>query len=131
MGGDKLYSYVHDSNGWIDVFGLAASNVVFPPEMLHPGTVTPSHPTGVYTVDASGYYGTDKASLYGKAQIKESFSPDYIGHHVRYNPETNTMDMQLVKANPHTKTDHIGGVKDYEAHNDTKYKKGKAPKCKG
>jgi uncharacterized protein RhaS with RHS repeats len=125
-----LYGYVKDVNSWIDIFGLAAdSNVVFSPEILHPKTVTPDNPTGIYTVEASGYYGTDKASLYGKAKLKESFDGNqWVAHHISYDPVTNTMQMQLVEVTAHSKTDHVGGVKEYESHNDTKYKKGKAPK---
>jgi RHS repeat-associated protein len=127
-GGISLYAYVHDTNSWIDEFGLQGGQTSFIGDALHPGTVTPDNSGGVYTIIATGSYQGDKEALYGKAQLKESFSPEYVAHHISYDPETNTMKMQLVKQDVHSKVSHIGGVKDYEAYTGEKYTSSKKPK---
>ena len=117
-----------DPNGWIDVFGLA-ERVTFPVESLHPKTVKPSNPTGTYKIQATGYHHTDKVALYEAAGLKESFdSSKWISHHVSYDSKTNEMAMQLVEINTHTKTDHIGGVKDFESHHRVGYNTEQASK---
>jgi len=135
MGGMELYNYVHDTNGLIDVLGLA-SHVTFPSSTLHPSSVTSINPSGTHIIQATGYHHTDKIALYEKAGIKESFDASkWTSHHVSYNPVTNEMVMQLVDTKTHSKTDHIGGVKDFEVHHTVKYntenasKKAKSP-CK-
>ena len=63
-------------------------------------------------------------ALYGKANIKESFSSDYVAHHISYDPATNTMKMQLVRQDVHSEVSHIGGAKEYrEVHNGEGYGK--------
>ena len=134
LGGMQLYSYVHDTNNWIDVFGLQGGQTSFIGDALHPKTVTPNNPGGVYTIKATGSYRGDKAALYGEAKLKESFSTDYVAHHISYDPKTNTMQMQLVKKEAHSKVSHEGGAKEYrQAHNGQGYEQTKKKtkiKCK-
>ena len=60
--------------------------------------------------------------MYGEAGLKESFSSDYVAHHISYDPTTNTMKMQLVRQDVHSKVSHEGGVKQYRAaHNGEGY----------
>ena len=106
--------------------GLQGGQTSFIGDALHPGTVTPDNPGGVYTIKATGSYQGDKAALYGEAKLKESFSPDYVAHHISYDPETNTMQMQLVRQDVHSPVSHVGGVKEYrEKHNGQGYESSK------
>ena len=113
-GATALHSYVEDSNTWTDTFGLRAGNTSFLPSELHPGTISAKNPGGIYRIPASGNYHDDKVALYAKAGLSEPFSPDYIAHHISYDPDTNSMEMQLVRSESHQKLSHRGGVKDYE-----------------
>ena len=72
------------------------------------------NPGGIYRIPASGNYHDDKVALYAKAGLSEPLSPDYIAHHISYDPDTNSMEMQLVRSESHQKLSHRGGVKDYE-----------------
>ena len=106
--------------------GLQGGQISFIGDALHPGTVNPNNPGGVYTINASGSYQIDKAALYGKANLKAGFSSDWVAHHVSYDPETNTMKMQLVRQDVHSKVSHVRGVKDYrEKHNGEGYEQTK------
>ena len=116
----KLYGYVKDVNSWVDKFGLAGQ-VSFIGDALHPATIKPNNPEGTYKIEATGSYHGDKKALYGAAGITDSFSPDYVAHHVSYDASTNEMTMQLVKAENH-KVSHEGGVKQYEEITGKKYK---------
>ena len=122
-GATALHSYVEDSNTWTDTFGLRAGNTSFLPSELHPGTISAKNPGGIYRIPASGNYHDDKVALYAKAGLSEPFSPDYIAHHISYDPDTNSMEMQLVRSESHQKLSHRGGVKDYEEQTGKKYKR--------
>lgn len=122
-GATALHSYVEDSNTWTDTFGLRAGNTSFLPSELHPGTISAKNPGGIYRIPASGNYHDDKVALYAKAGLSEPFSPDYIAHHISYDPDTNSMEMQLVRSESHQKLSHRGGVKDYEEQTEKKYKR--------
>ena len=111
----NMYSYVHDLNYWIDPFGLALGNTSFLSEVLHPSTVNSANPNGVYIIKATGSHAGDKKALYAAAGLKESYNPDWISHHVSYNPDTNEMTMQLVDRDAH-KIKHKGGVDDFVKH---------------
>ncbi|WP_411915719.1 RHS repeat domain-containing protein [Porphyromonas miyakawae] len=113
-GATALHSYVEDSNTWTDTFGLRAGNTSFLPSELHPGTISAKNPGGIYRIPASGNYHDDKVALYAKAGLSEPFSPDYIAHHISYDPDTNSMEMQLVRSESHQKLSHRGCVKDYK-----------------
>ena len=90
-GGVTLYSYVHDTNGWLDIFGFA-EHITFPTHSLHPSTVSLNNQSGIYIITATGYYHSDKIALYEAAKLKESFdSSQWISHHVSYDPQTNSM----------------------------------------
>jgi hypothetical protein len=69
-----------------------------------------------FAAPATGSYQGDKAALYGKAELKDSFDrKKWEAHHVSYDPNTNTMTMQLVETSKH-RTKHEGGVKDFETY---------------
>lgn len=51
--------------------------------------------------------------MYEKFPNSDIWSSKYRAHHVCYNPQTNKMTMQLVKAEPHV-IGHSGGVKDFK-----------------
>lgn len=58
--------------------------------------------------------------------LKEGFSSDWVAPHVSYAPETNTMKMQLVRQDVHSKLSLVRGVKDYrEKHNGEGYEQTK------
>ena len=117
----NFYSYVSNSNVWVDIFGLA-KHITFGAGDLHPSTVTPSNPTGTSEITPTGYHHGDKVKLYGEAGLTEGFDASkWISHHVSYDPKTNTMTMQLVATGPHSSTSHIGGVNDFEKHHGIKY----------
>ena len=58
-----------------------------------------------------------------KQVFQNLFSSDYIAHHISYDKETNTMEMQLVHKESHKAVPHKGGVKDYEDQTGQKYKR--------
>ena len=112
-----MYGYVFDSNIEIDPLGLVKGKTSFIGEALHPKSITPNNLGGVYTIQATGTYQGDKIALYKAIGLKESFSEEYVAHHISYDIETNTMQMQLVKQKIHSKVSHIGGIKEYrDAH---------------
>lgn len=71
------------------------------------------NPGGYITIQATGSYSGDKKAMYEKFRNSDIWSKEYRAHHVSYNPQTNEMTMQLVKADPHA-VGHIGGVKDFK-----------------
>jgi RHS repeat-associated protein len=85
----------------------------FPPEVLHPGTVTPGNPFGLFQYPATGSYGFDEQLLYEAAGIDPGSSEGWVSHHVSYNPRTGNMTGQLVDSDYHSHP-HRGGVSDYE-----------------
>ena len=136
LAGDNptLYGYVHDTNTWLDVWGLRGGATSFLNSVVHPDTINPEHPNGIYTIQATGNYNQDKKELFGEAGLKKSFDDykGYVAHHISYDPETNTMEMQLVLEEAHSKVPHTGGVKEYQDHhngegynNNTSYNKKK------
>ena len=116
------YAFAFDSNKWVDIFGLNPVHTTFPSGNLHPGTVSSKNPTGTFEITPTGYHHGDKVALYGEAGLKEGFDASkWTSHHVSYDPKTNKMTMQLVATDVHSKTNHIGGVKDFEGVHDVKY----------
>ncbi|CAM3942566.1 RHS repeat-associated core domain-containing protein [Flavobacterium branchiophilum] len=114
-----FYNYVRNSNLFVDILGLIANgSTSFIGDALHPSTLADK----TFEITATGNYHDDKKALYKAAGIKEKFSRDWISHHVSYDPTTNTMTMQLVHKDVH-KIKHNGGVKEYEDHHQTKYKR--------
>ncbi|MDR5784646.1 RHS repeat-associated core domain-containing protein, partial [Caballeronia sp. LZ065] len=109
IGGINPYRFAPNAFGWIDPLGLK----IFGIDDLHPGTITDSHPDGIFTIQAAGSRHGDKVALYSAAGLKESFSSEWISHHIDYNPATNEMRMQLVAVEPH-RASHAGGIKDFE-----------------
>ncbi|MCL5247601.1 hypothetical protein M4I21_17405 [Cellulophaga sp. 20_2_10] len=119
----NMYSYVADSNSWIDPFGLTLEPIIFHSTgggVIHPGTITPNNPHGIYTIDATGDYFDDRAATSKKAGIKDP-GKNYRSHHIDYDPKTNTMRMQIVHKDYHSHP-HVGGAKDFQ--NDTGHKYG-------
>ncbi|MCC8457799.1 hypothetical protein J8L69_09245 [Photorhabdus aegyptia] len=122
-GGFNPYSYVHDPVNWIDPLGLNRQPIMFLPEggdVLHPKTITPNNPEGLFTIKATGSYADDKINLYKAAGLNEYPSRKWISHHVDYNPKTNEMRMQLVNPKYHSHP-HIGGAHEFETHTGLKY----------
>ena len=112
----------------IDILGLDGGQTSFIGDALHPQPVAPDNPGGVYTIKATGSYQGDKAALLGEAKINDSFADygDYVAHHISYDLNTNTVQMQLVRKDVHSKVSHIGGVKDYrEKHKGQGYEQTK------
>ena len=115
-----FYNYVRNSNLFVDILGLIANgSTSFIGDALHPSTLADK----TFEITATGNYYDDKKALYKAAGIKESFSNEWISHHVSYDPSTNKMTMQLVKESDHRRIKHVGGVKEYEDHHQTKYKR--------
>jgi RHS repeat-associated protein len=121
-GGDNLYAYVANPLSWIDPLGLAREPIEFPPEIVHPGTVTPESPWGIHSYPATGDYPTDRAALVKASGLPRDPGLKYQSHHVDYDPETNTMRGQLVETDYHSTHPHVGGANDF--HADTGYKYG-------
>ncbi|APU09439.1 hypothetical protein A5M85_03820 [Cellulophaga lytica] len=122
-GEPNFYAYVSDSNSWVDVFGLVGEPIIFHSTgggVIHPGTITPDNPHGIYTVDATGYNGGDRAALIEKSKIKNP-GGNYHAHHIDYDPKTNTMRMQMVHKDYHGTHSHIGGGNDFKQDTGFKY----------
>ncbi|WP_029408956.1 RHS repeat domain-containing protein [Treponema pedis] len=118
-GGLNLYSYVHNSNSWIDPLGLTG-HLSFIGEALHPATITSDNPGGLIKIQATGSHAGDKVAVYEKTKNKDVWSDDYRVHHVSYDPKTNEMTMQIVKKDYH-KIGHTGGAKDFKDDTGFKY----------
>jgi hypothetical protein len=94
-------------------------NKSFLPDFLHPSSITPTHPNGVYTVIATGNRQLDRIDLLSQIGI-DNPGRDWIAHHISYDPVTNTMQMQLVDQVAHRPA-HVGGVNDFQIDTGTKY----------
>ncbi|HIH5778401.1 TPA: HNH endonuclease [Citrobacter werkmanii] len=92
-------------------------------DVLHPGTISPENPEGIFTIRATGSKAGDKEAFLKAAKINESSAQGWIGHHIDYNPATNEMRMQLVNPEYHRGYGHIGGVKYFEDYTGTAYNK--------
>ena len=113
----NLYNYVGDPNGYIDVFGLLKT-VVFPKSKV----------IADVTIDAQGYRDGDFKAANAEAGINGKRGKPTINahrnthgkvtwHHVDYDPETNTMRMQLVTTADHEATlPHEGSAKHFRDH---------------
>ncbi|WP_170974379.1 HNH endonuclease, partial [Citrobacter sp. wls619] len=125
-GGIRPYGYVHNPLSWIDPLGLDRTPIIFLPDggdVLHPGSISPENPEGIFTIRATGSHVGDKESLLNAININENSARGWTGHHVDYNPATNEMRMQLVNPDYHGGYGHIGGVKDFEDYTGTAYNK--------
>ncbi|WP_256817669.1 RHS repeat domain-containing protein, partial [Pseudomonas putida] len=122
-GGTNLYQYGPNRLIYIDPLGLNRLPIIFLPEggdVLHPGSVNPGNPEGIYKIKATGNYADDKAALYKKAKINEPMSSRWIGHHIEYHPKSNEMSMQLVNPKYH-RHPHIGGAHEFSFITGFKY----------
>lgn len=108
----NLYAYGHDVNAWVAPWELRGA-LSFIGDALHPETITPQEPRGYITIQATESYFGDKKAMYEKFPNSDIWSSEYRAPHVCYNPQTNGITMQLVKADPHA-VGHIGGVKDFK-----------------
>lgn len=130
-GGIRPYGYVYNPLSWIDPLGLDRTPIIFLPDggdVLHPGTVSPENPEGIFTIRATGSHAGDKAALLEVAKINENSARGWVAHHIDYNPVTNEMRMQLVAPEYHRGYGHIGGVKEFEDYTGTSYNKDSAIK---
>jgi len=121
LGGENLYTYVADPLGWIDPLGLAREPIEFPPETVHPGTMTTESPWGIHSYPATGDYATDRASLVEASGLPKDPGRNYQSHHVDYDPETNTMRGQMVETDYHSTHPHVGGANDFQEETGYKY----------
>ena len=113
-GATALHSYVEDSNTWTEHLAYELEILLSYRRNFIQEQSLQKNPGGIYRIPASGNYHDDKVALYAKAWLSEPFSPDYIAHHISYDPDTNSMEMQLVRSESHQKLSHRGCVKDYE-----------------
>lgn len=94
--------------------------IIFPGDIVHPGTITPDNPEGIYTIKATGDYLEDRILLAKEAGINMPDSYKWRAHHIQYDPETNTMQMQFVDASYHSHP-HFGGAGEFERMTGFKY----------
>lgn len=94
--------------------------IIFPGETVLPETVTPDNPEGIYVIRATGDYTYDRILLARAAGISVPDSDLWISHHITYDPETNTMEMQFVDALYHRHS-HFGGAGAFEKITGYKY----------
>lgn len=78
-------------------------------DVVHPETVTPDNPNGIYTIRATGDYFEDRRLLADAAGISIPSSREWKAHHIDYDPITNTMRMQFVSTDYHSYS-HFGGA---------------------
>ncbi|TKI69460.1 RHS repeat-associated core domain-containing protein [Lysinibacillus mangiferihumi] len=122
-GNPTLYGYVSDLNAMIDPFGLIVRQpIIFLSTgggVIHPKTISPNNPHGIFTIDATGSYFDDRAALAKEAGINDP-GKNYRSHHIDYDPKTNTMRMQFVHEEYH-KYPHVGGADDFKKDTGFKY----------
>ena len=83
--------------------------IIFEGDTVHPGTVTPNNPDGIYTIKATGDYFDDRKVLAQAAGIDLPNASEWRAHHIDYDPTTNTMRMQFVSTIYHSYP-HFGGA---------------------
>lgn len=107
----------------IDPFGLIVRQpIIFLSTgggVIHPKTISPNNPHGIFTIDATGTYFDDRAALAKEAGINDP-GKNYRSHHIDYDPKTNTMRMQFVHEEYH-KYPHVGGADDFKKDTGFKY----------
>ncbi|WP_347722648.1 RHS repeat domain-containing protein [Lysinibacillus capsici] len=122
-GNPTLYGYVSDLNAMIDPFGLIVRQpIIFLSTgggVIHPKTISPNNPHGIFTIDATRSYFDDRAALAKEAGINDP-GKNYRSHHIDYDPKTNTMRMQFVHEEYH-KYPHVGGADDFKKDTGFKY----------
>nr|WP_198044743.1 RHS repeat-associated core domain-containing protein [Lysinibacillus timonensis] len=122
-GNPTLYGYIRDSNVMIDPFGLIVRQpIIFLSTgggVIHPKTISPNNPHGIFTIDATGSYFDDRAALAKEVGINDP-GKNYRSHHIDYDPKTNTMRMQFVHEEYH-KHPHIGGADEFKKDTGFKY----------
>ncbi len=62
--------------------------IIFPGDTVHPGTITPDNPEGIYTIRATGDYFYDRELLAEAAGISVPNSKYWNAHHIDYDPVT-------------------------------------------
>jgi hypothetical protein len=112
-----LWSFAKDHDYFVGETGFLVHNIdcgcnpVFDPNDLHPDTVTPGNPKGLYPIEPTGSYSGDRQALLDAAGIEDPGS-GWVAHHQSFNPDTGEMIMQLVDRTVHQFFTHRGGVKD-------------------
>lgn len=82
---------------------------MFQDDMLHPKTITPDNPLGIYTIRATGSYQDDKIIIAQLAKLDDYELALWRAHHIEYNIDTNQMRMQFADPDYHLKS-HFGGA---------------------
>ena len=112
-GNPTLYGYVFNPLVDIDQFGLVSSGNICFISGLHPSSVSPSNPGGIFEIITTGNRPGDRRALLDAIGI-DNPGRGWHAHHVTYNPTTNTMQMQLVDAKTHGSISHVGGMNDLQ-----------------
>jgi RHS repeat-associated protein len=121
-GGAKLYSYVHNTNSWVDELGLAGL----------PGVDFTGHPdlfpaTGnqqnIVKIKMQGRRGLDFTQAHKEAQITRAQAKGYTWHHLHdFDPITGETTMQLVGTDTHVESfPHKGSAGQFADHFGVKY----------
>ena len=88
---------------------------------VHPKTVTPDNPDGIYIIRATGDYFYDRQMLALEAGISLPNGKYWNGHHIEYNIDTNEMRMQFAESLYHNYYSHFGGAGQFERLTGFKY----------
>ncbi|MDN8602305.1 RHS repeat-associated core domain-containing protein, partial [Citrobacter sp. S2-9] len=123
-GGIRPYGYVYNPLSWIDPLGLDRTPIIFLPDggdVLHPGTISPKNPEGIFNIRATGSHAGDKEALLKATGLDVNSARGWVAHHIDYDPVTNEMRMQLVNPDYHGGYGHVGGVRDFEQYTGTTY----------
>jgi RHS repeat-associated protein len=99
-GGTQLYSYVHNSNSWVDRFGFApiTDTVDF---TGHPDLYQGIGKNTV-TIILTGDRSSDFTRAFKESGISKTDAVGYTWHHVAdFNPATGESTMQLIKTSTH------------------------------
>ncbi|KFA58431.1 Rhs-family protein [Gilliamella apicola] len=112
---------MHDSNVWVDPFGLMAD---FPTNIDFTGhpDLFPSE-GAIVKIKMQGSRGRDFTEAFKKSGIDRKLADDYTWHHVAdFDPTTGETTMQLIKTDIHKATiPHKGSVYQFEAEFGVKY----------
>ncbi len=118
----NMYSYVHDSNAWIDPLGLL-EEVIFPKDKVILETTIQMQGSRDWDFKAANTNVGLNGSR-GKPTINahKDVYGDVVWHHATYDPKTNTAKMQLVTSADHNASKpHKGSVKAFEVATGTEY----------
>ncbi|WP_262489879.1 RHS repeat-associated core domain-containing protein [Flavobacterium oreochromis] len=125
-GGMNVYAYVHDSNSWVDIYGLMAN---FPTNITFAGSSDLYPVTGnqknIVEIVMTGDRDADFTRAYKEAGISKQAmkGQGYTWHHVHdFDPTTGKTTMELVKTSAHEATlPHKGSASQFAEHFGVEY----------